>query len=119
MTEQAYAVVLTTMPTEEQAIQLAEMLVQDQLAACVNVLPKMRSLYRWEEQLRQGTEHQVIIKTTTGRLAALRARLESSHPYEIPELLEIPIVGGSQAYLNWVSASVIRSQNSDHEEPGN
>jgi len=119
VTEQTYVLVLTTMPTEDQALQLAEMLVQDQLAACVNVLPKMSSIYRWDDQLRQGTEHQVIIKTTTGRLSALHDRLQASHPYEIPELLEIPIVGGGKAYLNWVSNSVDRSQNPDREKPAN
>ena len=117
MTEQTYVLVLTTMPTEDQALQLAEMLVQDQLAACVNVLPRMSSIYRWEEQLRRGTEHQVIIKTTTGRLSALHGRLQAAHPYEVPELLEIPIVGGGRAYLNWVSASVDRSQKPEREKP--
>jgi len=98
-------IVLTTMPTEEAALDLAQTLIAERLAACVNILPEMRSVYRWEGRVEQGSEHQVVMKTTPGKVAALHARVEALHPYAVAEILDIPASGGGEAYLNWVAES--------------
>ena len=106
MNDYACVIVLTTMPSEDGALQFAATLVEERLAACVNGLPEMRSIYRWEGRVQQNAEHQVVIKTTTARLSALRTRLEALHPYDVPELIEISVSDGGEAYLNWVGDSV-------------
>lgn len=99
-------IVLTTIGSESDAIAIAKTLVDERLAACVNVLPAMISIYRWKGSIDQDKEHHVVIKTTAERLAALETRLRQLHPYELPEFLVIdPAVGGS-AYLAWVQESV-------------
>jgi periplasmic divalent cation tolerance protein len=101
MTE--FAIVLTTMPDDDRADELARTLIAERLAACVNVHGPMVSTYRWKETVEQATERQLVIKTTRDRLAALQQRLRDLHPYELPELIVIPIDGGSEAYLRWLS----------------
>jgi periplasmic divalent cation tolerance protein len=97
--------VLTTVPSAEAGDQIAHALVAERLAACVNVLPAMTSVYRWQGVVQRDTEHQLVIKTTRGLLAALQARLDALHPYELPELLVVPVEGGSPAYLAWVATT--------------
>ena len=99
-------IVLTTIGSESDALTLARALVDEQLAACVNVLPPMTSIYRWKGAVEQDTEYQVVIKTTAHRLPALDARLRQLHPYELPEFLVLDIAGGGAAYLTWVHDSV-------------
>lgn len=98
--------VLTTIGADTDAAALARTLVNERLAACVNILPEMTSVFRWKGQVEQDREQQVIIKTTGGRVAALRDRLRQLHPYELPEFLVLTAGGGSEAYLAWVRASV-------------
>jgi periplasmic divalent cation tolerance protein len=98
--------VLTTIAAEADGAALARTLVDERLAACVNVLPAMTSVYRWKGQLEQDREQQLIIKTTRDRLAALEARVRDLHSYELPEFLVIAAGGGSEAYLAWVEESV-------------
>jgi periplasmic divalent cation tolerance protein len=98
--------VLTTIGSEADAIALAKTLVEERLAACVNVLPAMVSIYRWQGAVEQDREHQIVIKTTAGRLAPLESRLRQLHPYELPEFLVIEPAGGATAYLSWVGESV-------------
>jgi periplasmic divalent cation tolerance protein len=93
--------VLTTMPDDERADELARMLVAERLAACVNVHGPMRSTYRWKGAIEVEPERQLVIKTTRTRLANLRARLESLHPYELPELIVVD-ADGSDSYEDWV-----------------
>lgn len=76
------------------------------MAACVNVLPQIRSFYHWKGQLETAEEHQLIIKTTRARFEDLRALLETAHSYELPEVLAIPVIDGSPNYLAWVDAEV-------------
>jgi periplasmic divalent cation tolerance protein len=97
-------VVLTTMPADQRAEELARTLVDERLAACVNVLPPMLSVYRWQGRVDHGAERQLVVKTTQARLAALERRLSQIHPYELPEFLVLPIGDGSEAYLAWVIA---------------
>ena len=94
--------VLTTMPDAERAEVFARTLVFERLAACVNVLGPMTSVYRWKGEIEREAERQVVVKTTRGRLAALEARLRSLHPYELPEFLVVAVEDGSAAYLKWV-----------------
>ena len=101
---QQVAIVLTTFGVG-QAMAVARVLVDERLAACVNVLPAMTSVYRWEGAVQQEDEEQVVIKTSTDRLAALEARLRELHPYELPEFLVISADAGSEAYLKWVGVS--------------
>ena len=100
--------VLTTLGADADAVAIARTLVEERLAACVNVLPAMTSLYRWKGQVEQDREQQIVIKTTADRVAALETRLRALHPYELPEFLVLPSGGGSTAYLDWVGESVRR-----------
>lgn len=101
-----YVIVLTTMPADgDEAEALAEALVEARVAACVNVLPPMRSVYRWEGSVQAGMEQQVIIKTTRAQVPALWERLADLHPYDVPEFVVVPIVDGSDAYLKWIGES--------------
>ena len=99
-------VVLSTSSNIEEAEKIARVLLEERLAACVNVLPPMISMYRWKGGVEQDREQQLIIKTTVASLGRLQARVRELHPYEVPEFLVIPAVGGSDSYLMWVQESV-------------
>ena len=99
-------IVLTTLGADADAAALARTLVDERLAACVNVLPVMTSIYRWEGDVQQDREQQLVIKTSVDRVEALQARLRELHPYEVPEFLVLTVSGGSDAYLGWVRDSV-------------
>jgi periplasmic divalent cation tolerance protein len=98
-------VVWTTIGRSADGRGLASILVNERLAACVNVLPEMESIYRWKGQVETDSERQVVIKTTVARVAALRTRLHELHDYDVPEFIVLPIAGGSEAYLNWIRES--------------
>jgi periplasmic divalent cation tolerance protein len=95
--------VLTTMPDDDRADALARTLVDERLAACVNVHGPMTSVYRWKGQVGHDPECQLVVKTTRDRLAALEARLRALHPYELPEFIVVSVDDGSTAYLQWVA----------------
>ena len=97
-------IVLTTLPASADAAALARTLVAERLAACVNVFPVMQSVYRWQGEVQQDDECQLVIKTWRDRLASLEVRLRSLHPYDVPELLVLEAAGGSSAYLEWLQA---------------
>jgi periplasmic divalent cation tolerance protein len=97
-----FVIVLTTLPVEGDAEKFAAHLVEEKLAACVNILPPMRSVYRWKEAVERADERQILIKTTKARLTALEARIRELHPYEVPEFVVVPIAQGSQDYLSWI-----------------
>ncbi len=98
--------VLSTVPDDASAETLARTLVDEKLAACVNVLSPMVSIYRWKGAVEQSAERQLIIKTTRGQVPALGKRLKELHTYELPELIVIAVDGGANDYLDWVSGSV-------------
>jgi periplasmic divalent cation tolerance protein len=98
--------VLTTVSNEEQAAQLARTLVERRLAACVNIVPGVRSLYRFKGVLEDDREQLLLMKTTRERYEALAAAIAELHPYEVPEVLAVPIERGSASYLGWVAESV-------------
>jgi periplasmic divalent cation tolerance protein len=105
-TDSAVAIVLTTIGADTDATMLARTLIDERLAACVNVLAPMVSIYRWNGSLEQQREQQIVIKTIPDRLTALEARVRELHPYELPEFLILRPDGGSPAYLTWVRESV-------------
>jgi len=103
MSSEEVFVVLCTAPAEpEVTARLARGLVEARLAACVNVIAGLRSFYRWEGQVQDDPEAQLLIKTTGGRLEALKSHLTSHHPYDVPEILALPVREGGAAYLDWV-----------------
>ena len=95
--------VLTTIGADADAIAFARTLVEERLAACVNVLPVMLSVYRWKGVVEQEREQQLVIKTAASRVTALEARVRELHPYELPEFLVLS-ASGSRAYLDWIAA---------------
>jgi periplasmic divalent cation tolerance protein len=99
-------VALSTVGAAEDAERIARALVERRLAACVNVVPKVVSVYRWKGEIRRDEEMLLVIKTRRERLDALREALVGLHPYEVPELVALPIEGGHEAYLAWVDESV-------------
>jgi periplasmic divalent cation tolerance protein len=99
-------VVLVTAPSPEVAASLARALVEARLAACGNVLPGVRSIYRWEGKVCDEPETLLVLKTTRGRLEALRDEVLRRHPYQVPEVVALPVEGGSEGYLAWVREQV-------------
>lgn len=99
-------VLLSTLPSPEKAAEVARILVEERLAACVSLVPAVRSIYRWQGAVQDDAETLAILKTTRGRAEALRARLIELHPYEVPEVLALPVDGGHAPYLAWVGAQV-------------
>jgi len=95
-------VVFSTCDSEEQAARIARHLVELRLAACVNILPGVRSIYRWKDEIEDGPEILLLIKSRRDLFAALRSELGKIHSYEVPELIALPIVDGSEAYLSWL-----------------
>jgi periplasmic divalent cation tolerance protein len=94
--------VLTTVPVGDRGETIARALVDERLAACVNVYAPMTSFYRWRGAVERDVERQVVIKTTRENVAAVQARLSGLHPYELPEFVVVSVADGSAAYLEWV-----------------
>jgi periplasmic divalent cation tolerance protein len=100
-------VVLVTCASAAEARRIAKTVVEERLAACVNVLPgAVTSIYRWKGKVETARERLLLIKTSRKRLAKLQAAVERLHSYEVPEFIALPIVQGSRAYLNWLAESV-------------
>ena len=99
-------VVLSTCGSEEEAEKVARALVEQRLAACVNVLPRIRSYYHWKGAIESADEFLLVIKSTRELMPALQAALEKEHSYEVPELIALPVVDGSPNYLSWLDASL-------------
>jgi len=99
-------VALSTCPTAEVALSIAQALVSEGLAACVNAIPGVTSTYIWEGQVHTDGEVLLVIKTTETGFPALKARLTDLHPYELPELIAIPVCAGAENYLAWVRENV-------------
>jgi periplasmic divalent cation tolerance protein len=99
-------VVLSTCASEEEAERLARLLVEQRLAACVNVVPGIRSYYRWKGAVEAAGECLLIVKSSRDLFGSLTAALEKAHSYEVPEALAIPVVDGAANYLNWLGANL-------------
>jgi periplasmic divalent cation tolerance protein len=96
--------VITNLPDRAAAGKLAEALIAQRVAACVNILAPCSSVYRWKGEVQHDEEYPVLIKTTRERYAALEAAIRALHPYELPEIIAVPIERGLPAYLDWVAA---------------
>lgn len=99
-------VCLCTVPSSEVGGELARGLVEARLAACVNIVPGVRSVYRWKGEIQDDGELLLIIKTSAERFEAMRDWLLEAHPYEVPEVLALPVSAGADAYLAWVLESL-------------
>jgi periplasmic divalent cation tolerance protein len=98
-------VVLVTCPSRKVGEKIAHALVEERLAACVNVIPGLTSIYRWEGKICRDAEVLLLIKTRQVRLPALTRRVRAYHPYSVPEIIALPLAGGSATYLAWVRDS--------------
>lgn len=96
-------IILTNLPDRASALKLAGELVEQRLAACVNVLAEGTSVYRWKGEIESATEVPVLIKTRAERYAEVEAAIRSLHPYELPEIVAVPVVRGLDEYLEWVA----------------
>ena len=97
-------VVFTNLPDADSANSLAHALVESRLAACVNLMPAVRSVYRWQGQVEQASEVTLIVKTTQSRYPQLQRAIVSAHPYELPEVIALPVADGHAPYLHWIAA---------------
>ena len=98
--------VLCTLPPGDAAAGIARAVVEERLAACVNIVPAIRSIYAWDGALQDDEEQLAILKTTADRFDELRTRLLQLHPYSVPEIIAMPVADGHLAYLGWVRDSV-------------
>jgi periplasmic divalent cation tolerance protein len=96
--------VLTNLPDRAAAERLGDMLIEKQLAACVNILAPCRSVYRWKGAVQHDEEYPMLIKTTADRYQALEQAIRDGHPYELPEIIAVPVERGLPEYLQWVAA---------------
>jgi len=96
--------VISNLPDQESAESLARTVIEQRLAACVNVLAPCTSVYRWQDKVETAPEVPVLIKTTRERYAALETVIKAHHPYELPEIIAVPIALGLPAYLSWIAA---------------
>lgn len=99
-------VVLTTLSSVEDARKLVQALVSERVIACGTILPAATSIYRWKNEVKEETEAVVLLKTDASRWDALVAAVRTRHPYEVPELLALPVKRGLQAYLDWIEQEV-------------
>lgn len=98
----SFKFVLTTCPDLPAAHQIAEGLVEQNLAACVNIIPAMVSIYKWQGKIEQSQESQLFIKTDESKLADIESYIEEVHPYDVPEVIALDISSGAAGYLNWL-----------------
>ena len=96
--------VFTTLPSPEKAAELARVLVSERLAACANLFPAVRSIYKWQGKLQDENEVLVLFKTRAEHLERLKLRILEVHPYEVPEVLAVPVESGYPPYLEWIAA---------------
>lgn len=99
-------IVFCTCENHAQAMQIAEALVNARLAACVNLLPPVQSIYRWQGKVETAAEVLLLIKTTRDQFPALEERIQQLHTYDTPEIIAVPIIEGSEKYLSWLCAQV-------------
>ncbi len=96
--------VITNLPDRASAERLADALIEARVAACVNILAPCRSIYRWKDAVQHDEEHPMLVKTTAERYPALEAAIRAGHPYELPEIVAVPIERGLPAYLDWIAS---------------
>jgi len=102
-----YQLILCTCPDADCAENLANALIAEKLAACVNIVPGVRSVYQWQGQIETAQEHLLLIKSRQDRYPAIEAAVKKLHPYEVPEIIALDIERGSQDYLQWINSCLI------------
>jgi periplasmic divalent cation tolerance protein len=102
-----FALILVTMGSQEEAERMARALVDSRLAACVNIIPGLRSVYRWKGKIWDEGEFLLLIKTRIALFRQVEGKIKQIHSYEIPEIIAIPIIQGSETYLNWLRESTL------------
>jgi len=102
MTPISATLILTTSPDAETAERIGRALVAEKLAACVSILPPMRSIYRWKGKIEDNNEQMLVIKSTKERFPAIMERIKALHPYELPEIIAVPVADGLPDYLSWL-----------------
>ncbi len=100
-----YWTIFCTVPDKETGLKIARVLVHEGLAACVNLLPGITSVYRWQGEVQENPELLILVKTRQERYEALEARIKELHPYEVPEIIAHKIEAGSKSYLDWITQS--------------
>ncbi|HEX4783845.1 MAG TPA: divalent-cation tolerance protein CutA [Candidatus Sulfotelmatobacter sp.] len=106
-------IVLTTAGSEDEARKIAHYLVAQRLAACVNIIPRIESIYRWKEKVESSQEYLLLIKTSAGRFPQVRDAIRELHSYELPECVAISIEDGSPEYLQWLAYSLVKEDPSE------
>jgi len=106
MKESAYIVLFITTATAEEAQQISRALLNQRKAACVNIVPKVSSLFWWQDKLDSAQENLLIVKTKASQLNAIVRLVKELHSYDIPEIIALPIIGGNQDYLEWIEKEV-------------
>lgn len=104
-----YIVVMSAVPTREAGLALADFLVKGRLAACVNIVPGLTSVYEWKDKLCVDDELLLLIKTRKVLFDKVRDAIRGRHPYELPEIIALPVEGGLQPYLEWISGNTLDS----------
>lgn len=102
----SYTVVLCTLPSETEAEKIATHLVENRFAACCNIIPGLRSIYRWNDKIESDDEFLLIIKSEAGHYKDIEKAIIALHPYDVPEILAIPVEAGSKPYLEWITQSI-------------
>ncbi|UCC56393.1 MAG: divalent-cation tolerance protein CutA [Gammaproteobacteria bacterium] len=103
-------IVLCTVPDRDTADRIAGTLVTEQLAACVNIIPGITSVYRWKNRIEKDAEYLLLIKTHSAVFDTLQDTIKKLHPYELPEVIAVPIKDGLPEYLDWISTSLVQTQ---------
>ncbi|GLX78969.1 divalent-cation tolerance protein CutA [Thalassotalea insulae] len=103
-----YHVILSTCPSQEVAEQIADTLVKENLAACINILPQITSIYQWQGKIERDQEVQLLIKTKVELFPVINDRITQLHPYDVPEVIALDITQGSHAYLQWIDESLAK-----------
>lgn len=101
-----YIVILVTAPNKKEAGRIAQALIKSKVAACVNIMDKVLSLFRWEGKVDSAQEALLVIKTTKAKLPVVIKTVKSRHSYQVPEIIALPIIGGDKAYLKWINDSL-------------
>ncbi len=115
--ESEIIVVLSTVPSREIGRELGRMLVGKRLAACVNIIPGLTSIYEWEGKLEEDSEELMVIKTTSKSLDSLISELSENHPYDVPEIIALPVKGGHSVYMDWIRSMTDSSQMREDSRP--
>ncbi|MFC1967101.1 divalent-cation tolerance protein CutA [Chloroflexota bacterium] len=106
MKETAYIVVLITTETDEEAQQISALLLEKKLAACVNIVPGVKSLFRWENKVESAQESLLVVKSRQDRLPLIIDMVKTNHSAAVPEIIALPVIGGHRDYLDWIDESL-------------